>query len=328
MVSFRELGFYNTKHMFEVALEKKFAIPGYNASNLEQIQAIILGCCQSDSPVILQINPKSLNYANTIILRYLGEGIIKMVKNLGYKIPITLHLDHGNSFELCKSCIDHGFSSVMIDGSHLDYEKNISMTKEVVKYAQERDVSVEAELGIVSRPNSKQKIGIPQFTDPLRVKDFVNRTECNSLAIAIGTSHGAYKFKVENEQDIPKLRFDILQDIRRRLGRFPIVLHGASSVLKDSIELINLYGGSIKRAFGVPEAQLKKTTEYGVCKINIATDSRLLFTAIVRKYLFEHPDHFDPRQYLGLARQELIKMVKRKNIEVLGSADQAKYIFA
>ena len=326
MVSFKELGFCNTEKMFEVALERMFAIPGYNVSNLEQMQAVIIGCCESNSPVILQINPKSLDYANPIILRYLGQGFVEMVKNLGYEIPITLHLDHGSSFELCKSCIENGFSSVMIDGSHLDYEKNIALTKKVVKYAKEKGVNVEAELGIVSRSDSKQKADSLQFTNPLKVEDFVNRTECDSLAIAIGTSHGAYKFIVENEMDIPELRFDILQEIRRRIGKFPIVLHGASSVLKESIEMINKYGGAIKRAFGIPEAQLRKATEYGVCKINIATDIRLLFTGIVRKYLFEHPEHFDPRQFLGLARQELIKMVKRKNIEVLGSADQAKYI--
>ncbi|MFX0031279.1 MAG: ketose-bisphosphate aldolase [Promethearchaeota archaeon] len=328
MVSFKELGFLNTKKMFEVALKRNFAIPGYNVSNLEQIQAVTVGCCESNSPLILQINPKSLTYINATILRYLGKGITEMVKNFGYEIPITLHLDHGDSFDLCKSCIENGFSSVMIDGSHLDYEKNISLTKEVVRYARKKDVSVEAELGIVSRPNNKYKLNTPQFTDPQQVEEFVSRTECNSLAIAIGTSHGAYKFKVENEQDIPELRFDILQEVRKKLGKFPIVLHGASSVLQSPIEMINSYGGSIIKAFGVPENQLKKVTEYGVCKINIATDSRLLFTAIVRKYLFEHSDHFDPRQYLGLARQELIEMVKRKNKEVLGSADQAKYILA
>jgi len=326
MVSFKELGFFNTKNMFEVALERKFAIPGYNVSNLEQIQAVIIGCCESNSPVILQFNSKSLDYINPIILRYISRGIVEMVEDLEYHIPISLHLDHGNSFELCKNCIENGFSSIMIDGSHLDYEKNITLTKKIVKYAQEKNVSVEAELGIVGRSDGKQKSNDLQFTEPQQVEDFVNRTECDSLAIAIGTSHGAYKFKVENEIDIPELRFDILQEIRRRIGKFPIVLHGASSVLKESIVMINKYGGAIKRAFGIPEAQLRKTTEYGVCKINIATDSRLLFTGIVRKYLFEHPEHFDPIHYLGLARQELIKLVKRKNNEVLGSADQAKFI--
>ncbi|MFX1498146.1 MAG: ketose-bisphosphate aldolase [Promethearchaeota archaeon] len=326
MVLFKELGLSNTKKMFEIALEKKFAIPGYNVSNLEQIQAVTIGCCETNSPVIFQINPRSLKYANATILRYLGKGITEMVKELGYEIPITLHLDHGTSFDLCKSCIENGFSSVMIDGSHLNYEENISITRQVVNFARERDVSVEAELGVVSRPDSKQKRNNPQFTDPLKVEDFVNRTECDSLAIAIGTFHGAYKFKVKDESEIPELRFDILQEIRKILGKFPIVLHGASSVLKQSIDLINTYGGAIKKAFGVPEYQLKKATKYGVCKINIATDSRLLFTSMVRKHLFEHPDHFDPRQYLGLARQKLIEMVKRKNKEVLGSNDQAKYI--
>ena len=325
-MSFKEFGLKNTKKMFQVAIDKHFAIPGYNISNLEQLQAIILGCGETLSPVILQINPTSLKYANPIILKHLVKGCVEMVKDLGYQIPIALHLDHGDSFELCKSCIDSGFSSVMIDGSHLDFEENITLTKQVVGYAKKRDVSVEAELGIVGRPEKYVTREPLRFTDPDKAKEFIFRTGCDSLAIAIGTSHGAYKFSVEKASEVPELRFDILQEIKKKVGNFPIVLHGASSVLKEFIDIINSYGGSIKQAFGVPEIQLRKAAKLGICKINIATDSRLLFTAMVRNYLFEHPDHFDPRQYLGYARDELIKMIKRKNTEVLGSAEQAKYI--
>ena len=326
MVSFKELGLCNTKKMFKIALDKHFAIPGYNVSNLEQFQSVVIGCGETNSPLIIQINSKSLEYANPIILKHLGKACVDFSNTQGYNIPISLHLDHGNSFELCKTCIDNGFSSVMIDGSHLDYEENIELTKKVSNYARAKNVSVEAELGIVGRPDKDQRIATPQFTDPDKAEDFVKRTGCDSLAIAIGTSHGAYKYNVEKESDVPNLRFDILQDIQKRLGNFPIVLHGASSVLKEFVDIINSYGGSIKQAFGVPESQLRKAAQLGICKINIATDNRLLFTAMVRKYLFEHPDHFDPREYLGYARDELFKMIKRKNIEVLGSAGKAKYI--
>jgi fructose-bisphosphate aldolase class II len=326
MVSFKELGLQNTKKMFEVALERKFAVPGYNINNLEQLQAIIIGCGESESPVIIQISEGARKYANQTMLRYLGQGGIEMAKDLGYKIQIALHLDHGNSYELCKSCIDSGFSSVMFDGSHLDYEENIRITKKVVEYAHHYDVSVEAELGVIAGIEEKVKSETHHYTDPNQVEDFVKSTNCDSLAIAIGTSHGAYKFKVKKEEDIPELRFDILQDIRKRLGKFPIVLHGASSVLKSYVDIINKFGGNIQNAFGIPETQLRKATQYGVSKINIDTDGRMVFTAMIRKYLAEHPDHFDPRQYLGPARQELINMIKRKNTEVLNSAGQLKYI--
>ena len=326
MVSFEEMGLSNTKKMFEVALEKKFAIPGYNASNLEQLQGIIIGCGDSNSPVIIQITQTSLKYANKTMIRYMGEGCVAMSKNLGYDIPIALHLDHGSYYESCKSCVDIGFSSVMFDGSHLEYQKNVMITKRVANYAHQRNVNVEAELGIIGREDKSKEVEIQQYTDPEQVEDFVNRTGCDSLAIAIGTSHGAYKFKVERAEDIPELRFDILQEIRKRLGKFPIVLHGASSVPKKYVDIVNNYGGSLKKSFGVPETQLRKATQHGVCKINVATDSRILFTAMIRKYFKEHVDHFDPRQYLGAARQELIEMIIRKNKEVLGSSGQAKYI--
>ena len=336
MVSFKELGLVNTRKMFESALERKFAVPGYNINNLEQLQAIIIGCGESQSPVIIQISQGARAYANQTMLRYLGQGGVEMGKELGYNIPIALHLDHGNSFDLCKSCIDSGFSSVMFDGSHLPYEENIKITTQVVEYARERDVSVEGELGILAGIEEHVKSEEHHYTDPEQVEDFVTRTglkdlwsnsNCaGSLAIAIGTSHGAYKFKVEKEEDIPELRFDILQDVRKRLGKFPIVLHGSSSVLKKYVDMINQNGGALEKAFGIPEEQLRKATQFGVSKINIDTDGRLVVTAMVRKYLAEHPNHFDPRQYLGPARQELIEMIKRKNEVVLGSAGQAKYI--
>ena len=326
MVSYKELGLSNTKKMFEVALERKFAVPGYNINNLEQLQAIIIGCGETESPVIIQISQGARDYANQTMLQYLGQGGVEMAKELGYNFPIALHLDHGNSFELAKSCIDTGFSSVMFDGSHLDYEENIKVTKQVVAYAQERDVSVEAELGILAGVEEDVKSDVHHFTEPDQVQDFVTRTGCDSLAIAIGTSHGAYKFKVEKEEDIPELKFDILQEVRKRLGKFPIVLHGSSSVLQEYVQMINQYGGELEKAFGIPESQLRKATEYGVSKINIDTDGRLVVTAIIRKILSENPKEFDPRKYLGPARDELIKMIKRKNKEVLGSAGQASYI--
>ena len=325
MVSFKELGLCNTKKMFEIALNKHFAVPGYNVSNLEQFQATLIGCGETNSPLILQINPTSLQYTNQIILTHLIKGCIEMVNDLGYDIPIALHLDHGNSLELCISCIESGFSSVMIDGSHLDYEENIQLTKQVVEYAKKKNVSVEAELGIVGRPDKKELRTPLQFTDPDKAKQFIKQSGCDSLAIAIGTSHGAYKFKVEKVSDVPELRFDILQEIRKKIGRFPLVLHGASSILQEFIEIINLNGGSIKQAFGVPEDQLRKAAHFGICKINIATDNRLLFTAMIRKYFNDHPEHFDPRQYLGFARDAIIAAVKRKNIEVLGSAKKSQY---
>ena len=326
MVSFKELGLKNTRKMFEVALEKKFAVPGYNINNLEQLQAIIIGCGETDSPVIIQISQGARDYANQTMLRYLGQGGVEMAKELGYNIPIALHLDHGNSFELCKDCIDSGFSSIMFDGSHLEYEKNIEVTKKVVEYAHKNDVSVEAELGVLAGIEEHVKSEVHKYTDPEQVEDFVNRTQCDSLAIAIGTSHGAYKFKVDKQEDIPELRFDILKDVRKRLGKFPIVLHGSSSVLKKYVDVINNYGGNLEKAFGIPEEQLRKATEFGVSKINIDTDGRLVVTAMVRKILAENPKEFDPRKYLGPARDELSEMIKRKNKEVLGSADQAKFI--
>ena len=242
MISFKELGLSNTKKMFEVALERKFAIPGYNFSNLEQLQAIIIGCGETNSPVILQNSPTAGEYANRAMVRYLAEGAVAVANDLDYEIPIALHLDHGNSFELAKKCIDTGFSSVMFDGSHLDYEENMMITKKIVSYAHERDVSVEAELGVIAGIEGHVKATDHFYTDPDQVEDFVNRTDCDSLAIAIGTSHGAHKFKVEKEEDIPELRFDILQEVRKRLGKFPIVLIVYSSIHKKYAIIIIYFG--------------------------------------------------------------------------------------
>ncbi|MFX0022976.1 MAG: ketose-bisphosphate aldolase [Candidatus Hermodarchaeota archaeon] len=326
MVSYKELGLSNTKRMFEVALERKFAIPGYNFSNLEQLQAIIIGCGESKSPVILQNSPSAGKYANPIMVRYMAQGAVEMAKNLRYDIPIALHLDHGSSFELARDCIDNGFSSVMFDGSHLKLDENVNITKKIVQLAHKKEVSVEAELGVIAGIEDHVKSTKHYYTDPEQVEDFVNKTGCDSLAIAIGTSHGAYKFKVEKEDDIPELRFDILEEVRKRLGKFPIVLHGSSSIPKKYVNIINEFGGEVAKAIGIPEHQLKKATQHGVCKINIATDFRIVFTAMIRKYLAEHPDHIGPRQYLGLARQESIEMIKERNKEVLGSANQAQFI--
>jgi fructose-bisphosphate aldolase class II len=326
MVSFKELGLSNTQKMFEVALERNFAIPGYNFSNLEQLQAIIIGCGETNSPVILQNSPAAGEYIHQIMVRYLAEGAVAMARDLGYNIPITLHLDHGSSFELAKFCIDNGFSSVMFDGSKLDYEENIRITKEIVSYAHDRDVSVEAELGVIAGIEENVKSNNHFYTNPDQAKDFVNRTGCDSLAIAIGTSHGAYKFKVDKEENIPKLKFNLLKEVRRRLGKFPIVLHGSSNIPKKYADIINEYGGSLAKTFGIPDIQLKEAIQIGVCKINIATDSKMVFTAMIRKYLAENPDQIGPRKYLGLARQEYIEMIKKKNNDILKSANQAQYI--
>jgi fructose-bisphosphate aldolase class II len=238
-------------------------------------------------------------------------------------IPITLHLDHGDSFELCKSCIEYGFSSIMIDGSHLPYEENIKLTKQVVDYANPFDVSVEGELGVLAGIEEHVVAEKSHYTDPNQVQDFVGRTGVHSLAISIGTSHGAYKFKPKPGETMPPLRFDILHEIERRLPGFPIVLHGASSVLAKYVAMINEYGGRIEGAMGVPEEQLREAAKSAVCKVNIDTDGRMVVTAIVRKILMENPNEIDPRKYLGPARKELIEMIKHKNTNVLGSAGRA-----
>jgi fructose-bisphosphate aldolase class II len=300
-----------------------YAIPAYNFNNLEQLQAIVVACAETASPVIIQVSKGARDYANETMLRFMALGAVKMAREMGSEIPICLHLDHGDSFELCKSCVDSGFSSVMIDGSHLPYEENVALTRRVVEYAHARDVSVEGELGVLAGIEDEVSAETSTYTKPEEVEDFVRKTGVDSLAISIGTSHGAFKFKLNPGESAPPLRFDILEEIERRIPGFPIVLHGASSVVQEYVGLINAYGGRMEGAVGVPEEQLRRAAASAVCKINIDSDGRLAVTARVREYLAKNPGEFDPRKYLGAARKELVKLIKHKNEAVLGSAGKA-----
>ena len=300
-----------------------YAIPAYNFNNMEQLQAIIQGCLESRSPVILQISKGARKYANQTLLRYMAEGAMQIVKESKTPIPVALHLDHGDSYELCVSCIETGFSSVMIDGSALPYDENVALTRKVVQFAHGCDVSVEGELGVLAGIEDHVSHAASHYTNPDDVEDFVKKTGVDSLAISIGTSHGAYKFKVKPGEQPPPLRFDILEEVERRIPGFPIVLHGASSVIPEYVAIINKYGGKMEGAVGVSEEQLRRAAKSAVCKINIDSDGRLVLTAMIRKVLAENPQEFDPRKYLGPARDELVKLIARKNREVLGSADRA-----
>jgi fructose-bisphosphate aldolase class II len=320
-IHYRELGLSNTKEMFSLAMAGKYAIPAYNFNNLEQLQAIITACIDTNSPVIVQVSKGARSYANETMLRCMAMGAVQMAREAGSNIPICLHLDHGDSLELCKSCVDSGFSSVMIDGSHLPFEENVALAKKVVEYAHQFDVSVEAELGVLAGIEDEVSAEHSTYTKPEEVEEFVKRTGVDSLAISIGTSHGAYKFKAG--QPVPPLRFDILEECERRIPGFPIVLHGASSVVQEYVELINKYGGRLEGAVGIPEEQLRKAAASAVCKINIDSDGRLAVTAKIREYFAKDPKEFDPRKYLGEARKELVKLVKHKNEAVLGSAGKA-----
>lgn len=323
MVNYKELGFENTKDMFAKAMAGGYAIPAYNFNNMEQLQAIITACVETRSPVILQVSRGARKYANQTLLQYMAQGAVELMKTLGKPIPIALHLDHGDSYELCVSCIESGFSSVMIDGSALPYQENIALTKKVVDFAHKFDVTVEGELGVLAGIEEEVSAEKSHYTNPDDVEDFVKRTSVDSLAISIGTSHGAYKFKVRPGEQIPPLRFDILKEIEQRIPGFPIVLHGASSIPQKYVETINKYGGNLAGAVGVPEEQLRLAAKSAVCKINIDSDGRLAMTAKVREVLANEPSVFDPRKYLGPAREELIAMYKHKNISVLGSANKA-----
>jgi fructose-bisphosphate aldolase class II len=324
-VSYKTLGLVNSKDIFKKAITGGYAIPGYNFSQMEQLQALISGCVESESPVILQLSSGARKYANSTMLRYMAQGAVEYAKEIHPQhklIPIVLHLDHGDSFELCKSCIEHGFSSVMIDGSHLSYEENVALTKKVcnLAHSQKDYVTVEGELGVLAGVEDDVKAEHHTYTRPEEVQDFVSKTGVDSLAIAIGTSHGAYKFPPGTEA---KIRLDILHEIEQKLPGFPIVLHGSSSIPQDYVEKINKYGGKMPDAVGIPESQLREASKSAVCKINIDSDSRIVMTGSIREYLVQHPDHFDPRQYLGYARDKLVQLYKRKNIEVLGSAGHA-----
>lgn len=322
-VSYKELGFVNTREMFKKAIDGGYAVPAYNFNNMEQLQAIITACVNTRSPVILQVSKGARSYANSTLLRYMGMGAVQMMKQMGGDIPIALHLDHGDSFELAQSCIDSGFSSIMIDGSALPFEENIKLTRQVVEYAHPLDVTVEGELGILAGIEEHVSSEKSHYTDPDDVEDFVKRTGVDSLAISIGTSHGAYKFKVKPGEAPPLLRFDILEEVEKRVPGFFIVLHGASSVLQDYIAMINQFGGKMESAVGVPEEQIRKATKSAVCKVNIDSDGRLVMTAVIRKIFAEKPSEFDPRKYLGPAREALIRMYEDKNKNVLGSAGKA-----
>lgn len=330
MVNYKELGLVNSRDMFAKAVKGGYAIPAFNFNNMEQMQAIVQACVETKSPVILQISSGARKYANQTILRYMAQGAVEYAKELGCNIPIVLHLDHGDTFELCKSCIEYGFSSVMIDGSSLPYEENVALTKKVVEYAHQYDVTVEGELGVLAGVEDDVAAEKSNYTQPSEVEDFVKKTGVDSLAISIGTSHGANKFKPEQcTRDAngvlipPPLRFDILEEIEKRIPGFPIVLHGSSSVPQNEVTTINKYGGAIKDAVGIPEDQLRKAAKSAVCKVNIDSDGRLAMTAAVREVLATKPAEFDPRKYLGPARDSLKNLYMHKVKNVLGSDNKA-----
>lgn len=322
MLHYKELGLVNSRELFKNAVKGGYAIPAFNFNNLEQMQAIISACVETKSPVILQVSKGARKYANQTLLQYLAKGAVEYAKELGYAIPIVLHLDHGDSFETCKSCIESGFSSVMIDGSHFSYEENVRITKQVVEFAHQYDVTVEGELGVLAGIEDEVIAEHSSYTRPEEVEDFVKKTGVDSLAISIGTSHGAFKFKVKPGELPPPLKFDILEEVEKRIPGFPIVLHGASSVPQDIVAEINQYGGKMENAAGVSEDQLRRAAASAVCKINIDSDGRLAMTAAIRKVLVEKPGEFDPRNYLGPARDKLRELYKHKIVNVLGSANR------
>ena len=328
MVSYKELGLVNSRDLFKKAVDGGYAIPAYNFNNLEQMQAILQACCETQSPVILQVSKGARAYANhTYLVKLVEAAVIECPE-----IPIALHLDHGDSFETCKSCIDGGFTSVMIDASSKSFEENIAITKRVVEYAHDHGVVVEAELGSLAGIEDEVNVSAEaaSYTRPEEVEEFVARTGCDSLAIAIGTSHGAYKFTPEqctvNEQGIlvpPALRFDVLEEITKKLPGFPIVLHGSSSVPQEYVAMVNANGGKMPNAIGVPEEQLRKAAALSVCKINIDSDLRLAMTGTIRKFYNDEPSKFDPREYLKPARANIKELVRHKLINVLGCAGKA-----
>lgn len=306
-----------TKEMFRKAYEGGYAIGAFNVNNMEIVQAITEAAQLEQAPVILQVSAGARKYAKHVYLTKLVEAAV-----LDTDVPIALHLDHGDGFEICKDCIDGGFTSVMIDGSKLSFEENIAVTRKVVEYAHERGVMVEGELGKLAGIEDAVNVSAADasYTDPAQVQDFVERTGVDSLAIAIGTSHGAYKFKPGQK---PQLRFDILKEVSDRLPGFPIVLHGASSVIPEYVEMINQFGGEMPDAIGIPEDMLREAAKMAVCKINVDSDLRLAMTAAVRKYLAENPSHFDPRQYLSPARDAIKSLVMHKIETVLGCGGKA-----
>lgn len=319
MVHYKELGLVNTGVLFKKAMKGSYAIPAFNFNNLEQLQAIIAASVETRSPVILQVSKGARQYANQTLLQHMAKGAVEVAEEMGLAIPIVLHLDHGDSYDLVKSCIETGFSSVMIDGSHLSYEENIKLTKQVVDFSHKYDVTVEGELGVLAGIEDEVSSEQTHYTKPEEVEDFVKRTGVDSLAISIGTSHGAYKFKVKPGESPPPLRFDILEEVEKRIPGFPIVLHGASSIPQSIVDEINKYGGRLEDTVGISEGQLRRAAASAVCKINIDSDGRLAVTAAIRKVFYEKPDEFDPRKYLGPARDALKELYKHKITNVLGS---------
>jgi fructose-bisphosphate aldolase class II len=339
---YSELGLNNTKKMLADALAGGYAVPAYNFNNLEQLQAIISACAATESPVILQVSAGARKYVGATLLANMARGATEYARELGMNAPIALHLDHGADFQICKDCIDMGFSSVMIDGSALPFEENAALSKQVADYAHQYDVSVEAEFGALAGIEDDVNIADTHYTNPADVVRFVELTGIDSLAISIGTSHGAYKFPESVTDKVgtprrgvlnkgragsaslpksspPQLRFDILSEIADALPDFPLVLHGASSVPQDLVAEINEFGGKVLGARGIPEDQLIRARKMNICKINVDSDARLAFTAGIRRELAEHPDVFDPRAYLSVARDKMMKLYKDKNINVMGS---------
>lgn len=323
-VSYKDLGLVNHTEMFKRAMEGGFAVPGFNFNNMEQMQSIIMACTEAKSPVILQVSKGARDYANQTLLKNMAKGAVEYSKEIdpqGKGIPISLNLDHGDSFEVCKSCVDSGFSNVMIDGSHLSFADNIALTKKVVEYAHKFGVTVEGELGVLAGIEDDVKAEQHTYTKPEEVVEFVKQTGVDSLAISIGTSHGAYKFKPGTK---PEIRLDILEEIEKRIPGFPIVMHGSSSVPQEYVKLINQYGGKVSDAIGIPEEQIRKAVRSAVCKVNIDSDGRLAMTAIIREYFAKNPGEFDPRKYLGPARSELKKLYLHKvSDQVLNSAGKS-----
>lgn len=332
MTSYKDLGLVNTKELFAKAMKGGYAIPAYNFNNMEQLQAIIGACVDTKSPVILQVSNGARKYADKFFLRNMARASVEYAHELGCDIPIVLHLDHGSTYEMCVDCIENGFSSVMIDGSSLPYDENVALTKKVCDFAhaQKDYVTVEGELGVLAGVEDEVSAAESHYTRPEEVQDFVSKTGVDSLAISIGTSHGRCKFTPEqctrNADGIlvpPPLAFDILKGVEEKLPGFPIVLHGSSSVPIEYVRMIEQYGGKIPDSVGIPEEQLRQAAKSAVCKINIDSDGRLAMTALIRKVFAENPSEFDPRKYLGPARDELRKMYARKNRDVLGSAGHA-----
>lgn len=333
MVDYKKLGLVNTREMFAKAVKGGYAIPAFNFNNMEQLQAIIKAAAETKSPVILQVSKGARAYANPILLRYMAQGAVEYARSLGWTNPqIVLHLDHGDTFEVCKDCIDNGFSSVMIDGSHLPFDENAELTRKVCEYAHQFDVTVEGELGVLAGVEDEVSSDHHTYTNPEEVIEFVARTGVDSLAISIGTSHGAYKFTpAQCTRDPqtgrlvpPPLAFNVLEAVEKKLPDFPIVLHGSSSVPQEYVDTINANGGKLPDAIGIPEDELRKAAKMDVCKINIDSDSRLAMTAAVRKLFNEKPGEFDPRKYLGPARDEMERLYKHKIINVLGSDGKAQ----